>query len=240
MEMKQILIAHLYPREMSIYGDGGNIRTLVQRLAWRGYDPIVKTVEIGEPFDFNEVDIIFGGGGQDRGQLIVGADLLKRGEQLRASAADGMPMLLVCGLYQLFGRQFTTIEGQVIPGIEVFKMSTMGGAIRMIGNIIVESPYGRLVGFENHSGATMLEHEQHSLGRVKKGFGNNPKSKKEGAVTNNAIGTYLHGPILPKNPALADHLILQALMRKYGVTELEPLDDALELEAAKVAVSRPQ
>ena len=238
--MKQVIIAHLYPREMSIYGDSGNIRALVQRLAWRGYEPIVKAVEIGKPFDFSEVDIVFGGGGQDRGQLLVGADLLERGEQLRAAAANGMPMLLVCGLYQLFGREFTTIEGAVIPGIQVFRTSTTGGTIRMIGNIIVESPYGRLVGFENHSGATMLDKGQEALGKVKKGYGNNPQSKQEGAVTNNAIGTYFHGPILPKNPALADHLILQACKRKYGVTELEPLDDALELAAAKIALSRPQ
>ena len=237
---KQIIIAHLYPREMSIYGDGGNIRTLVQRLAWRGYEPVVKAVEIGKLFDFSEVDIVFGGGGQDRGQLLVGADLLERGEALRSAVADGMPMLLVCGLYQLFGRSFTTIEGRVIPGINVFKLSTVGSTTRMIGNIVVESPYGRLVGFENHSGATTLAKGQYSLGRVKKGYGNDPKSKREGAVTYNAIGTYLHGPILPKNPALADHLILQALTRKYGIMKLVPLDDSLEAKAAKIAEARPQ
>lgn len=237
---KQIVIAHLYPREMSIYGDGGNIRALQQRLVWRGYEPVVQAVEVGIPFDFSKVDIVFGGGGQDRGQLLVGADLLERGAALRQAAADGMPMLLVCGLYQLFGREFTTIEGPTIPGIEVFNLATVGSTVRMIGNIVVDSHYGPLVGFENHSGQTVLDKGQDSLGRVKKGFGNNPKSKREGAVTNNAIGTYLHGPILPKNPALADHLILQALKRKFGVTELEAVDDSLEIAAAKVALSRPQ
>jgi CobQ-like glutamine amidotransferase family enzyme len=238
--MKSIVIAHLYPREMSIYGDGGNIRALVKRLGWRGYEAIVEPVEIGKPFDFTTADIVFGGGGQDRGQLLVGTDLLEHGEALRAAAADGMPMLLVCGLYQLFGRGFTTMEGQVIPGIDVFKASTIGGTKRMIGNIIIDSPYGRLVGFENHSGQTILERGQQSLGKVVKGYGNTPKAKTEGAMTNNAIGTYLHGPILPKNPALADHLILQALSRKYGITELKSLDNSHEVEAAKIAMKRPQ
>ncbi|MEO7617582.1 MAG: glutamine amidotransferase [Candidatus Saccharibacteria bacterium] len=238
--MKQVVIAHLYPREMSIYGDSGNIRALVQRLVWRGYDPVVKAVEIGQPFDFSKVDIVFGGGGQDRGQLLVGADLLARGEALRQAVLDGMPMLLVCGLYQLFGREFMTNEGKTISGIGVFDMTTTGSDTRMIGNIVVESPYGRLVGFENHSGATILGSTQGALGKVKKGYGNDPKSRREGAVSVNVIGTYLHGPILPKNPALADYLILQAVRRKYGVTELTPLDDALELKAAKIALSRPQ
>jgi CobQ-like glutamine amidotransferase family enzyme len=190
--------------------------------------------------DFSEVDIVFGGGGQDRGQVLVGADLLERGGALRKAAADGMPMLLVCGLYQLFGREFMTNEGKTIPGIGVFDMTTTGSDTRMIGNIVVESPYGRLVGFENHSGATILGKAQRALGKVKKGYGNEPKSKREGALNGNVIGTYLHGPILPKNPALADHLILQALQRKYGVTELTQLDDALELQAAKIAQSRSQ
>ncbi len=238
--MKSLTIAHLYPKEMSIYGDGGNIRALVKRLEWRGYEAIVKSVEIGKPFDFSTADIVFGGGGQDRGQLLVGADLLERGETLRQAATDGMPMLLVCGLYQLFGRGFTTIEGQVIPGVEVFNASTVGGNTRMIGNITVESPFGRLVGFENHSGQTILEQGQEALGKVIKGNGNDPKSKREGAITYNAIGTYLHGPILPKNPVLADHLILQACKRKYGVAELQPLDDTLESFAATIAVKRPQ
>ena len=238
--MKQVIIAHLYPREMSIYGDSGNIRVLIQRLVWRGYEPLVKAVEIGKPFDFDEVDMVFGGGGQDRGQLLVGADLLRRGEALRTVAAGGVPMLLVCGLYQLFGREFTTNEGEIIPGIGIFDIVTTGSNLRMIGNIVVDSPYGRLVGFENHSGATVLGKDQAALGKVKKGYGNDPKSGREGAVSGNAIGTYLHGPILPKNPDLADYLILQAVKRKYGDTELAPLDNALELEAAKIAISRPQ
>jgi CobQ-like glutamine amidotransferase family enzyme len=237
--MKKLVIAHLYPREMNIYGDLGNVLTLRRRLEWRGYEVVVRPVEVGEPFDWAEVDVVFGGGGQDSGQLVVGPDLLRRGEQLRRLAADGVPMLVICGMYQLFGRGFTTMEGQEIPGIDVLRVSTVGGRVRMIGNVVVDSAFGQLVGFENHSGQTLLEPDQEPLGRVRQGFGNDPKSGYEGAVRGNVIGTYLHGPVLPKNPALADHL-LSAAVRRWGVTELAPLDDALELAAARVAVSRPQ
>jgi CobQ-like glutamine amidotransferase family enzyme len=239
MEVKRIVIAHLYPHEMNIYGDLGNIITLKRRLEWRGFEVQVRPVDVGKPFEWREVDLVFGGGGQDSGQLIVGADLLDRGAQLRALADDGAPMLVICGTYQLFGRGFTTLEGQEIGGIDVIKSTTTGGTVRMIGNIVVDSPFGHLVGFENHSGQTVLEPQQTPLGRVIKGFGNNPRSGYEGAIACNVIGTYLHGPILPKNPVLADHLILQALKRR-GLDELPPLDDSLELAAAKMAAARPQ
>jgi CobQ-like glutamine amidotransferase family enzyme len=235
-----VTIAHLYPREMNIYGDMGNIITLVKRLEWRGYRVKVVAVEVGEPVDWDAVDIVFGGGGQDSGQLVVGADLLERGEVLRKLAGQGLPMLVICGLYQLFGREFVTAAGKKIPGIGVFAASTKAGSVRMIGNVATHSEYGVLVGFENHSGATKLDKGQAPLGRIVKGYGNNPKSRQEGAVSGAAIGTYLHGPVLPKNPGLADHLILAALARRYGVTSLPPLDDHLEQAAAKVAAGRPR
>ncbi|GAC1372393.1 MAG: glutamine amidotransferase [Candidatus Saccharimonadales bacterium] len=235
-----IKIAHLYPREMSIYGDMGNIRTLVKRLEWRGYKAEVLPVEVGEEFDFDQADIIFGGGGQDSGQFVVAADLLARGPKLCELAADGLPMLLICGLYQLFGREFVTGAAGTIPGIGVFAATTTAGKTRMIGNILVQSEFGRLVGFENHSGATVLDKGQSALGRVEKGCSNNTSGKQEGAVSGAAIGTYLHGPVLPKNPALADHLILTALKRRYGVTDLESLNDRREAAAAEVAARRPR
>ncbi len=237
---RKLVIAHLYPREMNIYGDLGNVLALVRRLEWRGYEAEVRPLEIGEAFDWNKADIVFGGGGQDSGQLHMGADLLSHGEELRQLAADGVPMLVICGTYQLFGRGFTTLDGREIPGISVFRASTIGSGARMIGNMVVDSPFGRLVGFENHSGQTILEPGQEPLGRVRKGYGNNAKNKREGAVTGNVIGTYLHGPVLPKNPVLADHLILAALKRRYRVGELAPLDDRIEHAAAKVAAERPQ
>lgn len=238
--MKRLVIGHLYPREMNIYGDYGNVLALVRRLEWRGFEPVVKAIEIGEDFDVSDIDILFGGGGQDRGQLIVEKDLLAKGEAIRGAAQDGMPMLLVCGLYQLFGRGYSTLDGQELKGIGVFSCSTRGGTRRMIGNIVVNSPWGRLVGFENHSGVTLLEESQAALCRVRKGYGNSPDVRQEGAITGNAIGTYLHGPILPKNPSLADHLILQAAKRRYGISELSRIDDVLELAAQEVAARRPQ
>lgn len=237
---RKLVIAHLYPGEMNIYGDLGNVIALEKRLEWRGYEAEVRAVEIDKPFDWAAADIVFGGGGQDSGQLLVGQDLLQRGGELRQLAADGAPMLLICGLYQLFGRGFTTLDGREIPGIDVFKASTVGSNVRMIGNIVIDSPFGRLVGFENHSGQTILEPGQEPLGQVRQGYGNNPSSKREGAIMNGVIGTYLHGPVLPKNPKLADHLILEALRRRYGVAELEPLDDSRERLAAKIAAGRPQ
>lgn len=235
----KLTIAHLYPRDMNIYGDYGNVLTLQRRLEWRGHQVEIEAVEPGQAYDFSRADLVFGGGGQDRGQLIVADDLQQRGTELRAAAANGLPMLVVCGLYQLFGRGFTTADGRVIPGIGIFAADTVATDQRLIGNIVLESSYGQLVGFENHSGQTRLDAGQAPLGRVIKGYGNDVASRQEGAISHNVIGTYLHGPILPKNPVLADHLILAALKRK-GVTELAPLDDALEQQAATSAASRPQ
>ena len=236
----KLVIAHLYPREMNIYGDLGNIIALQKRLEWRGYETEVRPVEVGQGFDFTQADLLFGGGGQDRGQLLVAQDLQEKGDALRKAAADGLPMLLICGLYQLFGHGFTTASGQELPGIGVFDAHTRGTTVRMIGNIVLDSPWGRLVGFENHSGATTLAKGQNALGKVLKGYGNAPKGQFEGAISRNAIGTYLHGSLLPKNPALADHLISEALKRK-GISEpLQPLDDQLELQAAAAAARRPR
>ena len=238
--MKPVKIAHLYPAEMNIYGDRGNIITLVKRLAWRGWQPEVDEVEIGDKYDFTETDIIFGGGGQDRGQSLIAKDLQGRKQNLQAAASDGVVMLTICGTYQLFGHGFLTKDGEMIPGISLFDAQTNGSNVRMIGNLVVQSEFGELVGFENHSGQTMLEPEQAPLGKVIKGYGNNDRSGFEGAIANNVFGCYLHGPLLPKNPSLADGLILRALRRRYGTEDLKPLDDELELKAASVAKTRPR
>jgi CobQ-like glutamine amidotransferase family enzyme len=148
--------------------------------------------------------------------------------------------LTICGTYQLFGRRFLTHDGIEIPGIGVFAAETIGGDRRMIGNVVVESPWGRLVGFENHSGRTFLDEDQQPVGSVVKGFGNNGETGEEGATVGNAFGTYLHGSLLPKNPRLADELLRRALRRRRGAdVELEPLDDALENRAAASAARRP-
>lgn len=236
----KLTIVHLYPVEMNIYGDRGNVLTLQKRLEWRGIEAEVKEVGIGDKFDLRKADIIFAGGGQDRGQIAVGQDLQARAAQILEAAEKGVVMLTICGTYQLFGRGFHTLEGQDIPGIGLFKAETLGSTERMIGNLVVKTPVGLLVGFENHSGQTILDADQESMGKVIKGYGNNSQHNSEGAVYKHCFGTYLHGPVLPKNPKFADHLLLAAMKRKYDVETLDELDDSLEDAAALVAAERPQ
>jgi len=238
--MRSLRIAHLYPRDLNVYGDLGNVITLAKRLEWRGFRAEVLAVEPGRPFDFSTADLVFGGGSQDSSQLAIAPDLRQHGDELRKISADGVPMLLICGSYQLFGREFVDNSHRHIPGLGIFQATTTASRQRMTGNIVVDSPFGRLVGFENHSGRTVLDTGQQALGTVRQGFGNNGATGDNGAIVANTIGTYLHGPVLPKNPALADHLLLGALRRRYDVDELEPLDDELALRAAKIAAARPQ
>lgn len=239
VQMKQIVIAHLYPNEMNIYGDRGNIIALKKRLEWRGYQVILEEIEPGLAYDFTKADIIFGGGGQDRGQTLIAADLQKRARNLKAAIEAGAVCLAICGTYQLFGREFVTAAKEKIPGIGIFKAITVASGKRMIGNVVINtSALGEIVGFENHSGQTTLENTQPALGEVIKGHGNNSQDKFEGAVYKNAFGTYMHGPVLPKNPLFADELIKRALARR-GVTGITPLYDSLEQKAAAVARQRP-
>jgi lipid II isoglutaminyl synthase (glutamine-hydrolysing) len=235
-----LVIAHLYPYEMNIYGDTGNVVALRRRLEWRGLEVRVDPVAVGADYDLTAADVVFGGGGQDRSQLEVADDLQRRQAAIHAAVAAGTVFLTICGTYQLFGRRFLTQDGQEIPGIGVFAMDTIGGRKRMIGNVVVGTPWGELVGFENHSGRTLLDPGQAALGRVKKGYGNNETRRDEGAVTANCFGTYLHGSLLPKNPAFADELLGRALRRRHGDGfALEPLDDGLERLAAQAAARRP-
>lgn len=238
MALKTINIGHLYPAEMNIYGDNGNVLTLVWRLTQRGYQPKVHRIEIGSNLPSN-LDILLGGGGQDSGQDKIKDDLIRQNDELKAQAKDGLVILAVCGTYQLLGHYFDTASGDRLPGIGLFDAFTKAESKRLIGNIVVSSPFGRLVGFENHSGQTHLNPGQLPLGRVERGSGNDESSGKEGAVTANAFGTYLHGPLLPKNPHLADELLKRAIERRYGEAKLTPLDDAWALRAAEVAARRP-
>lgn len=234
-----LTILHLYPREMNLYGDHGNVLCLCRRLEWRGIPVRVVPLEIGDPFP-DRVDLLFGGGGQDSGQTRIEEDLLGRGEKIRALIRDGCPALVICGLYQLFGREFLPLEGEPIRGIGVFPAYTKAGRRRLVGNITIDAPpFGPVTGFENHSGRTYLEGGS-PLGRVVRGKGNNGRDHTEGARIHNCIGTYLHGPVLPKNPALADFLILTALKRRDpSISSLLPLDDRIEEAAGKSAGARP-
>lgn len=235
-----ITLLHLYARDMNIYGDHGNVLVIKRRLEWHGYDVKVIEYNPGDAFP-SEVDIILGGGGQDSGQDKIMEDLLKIGSRLQKLADDGVPMLMVCGLYQLFGKFFKTQDGHIIKGISLLDVQTYAGNERLIGNTITESSeFGELIGYENHSGQTFLGPDAAPLAKVLRGAGNNGQDDTEGARYKNVIGTYLHGPILPKNPELADFLIEQAVIRKYGEFVPTVIDDHLALEARKIAAKRPR
>jgi lipid II isoglutaminyl synthase (glutamine-hydrolysing) len=237
---REITLVHLYPREMNIYGDTGNVLVLRKRLAWRGIGVRVAPVSVGEPLPA-DADILLGGGGQDAAQGEIGADFVSRGPQLRAMTDDGVVMLAICGSYQLLGHEFVTNEGVRIPGVSVLDVRTVGSGTRLIGNNHVDTPGGtRLVGYENHSGLTELGPEAAPLGTTATGRGNNGRDRTEGAVRGNVFGTYLHGPVLAKSPAFADDLLRRALSRRGLPTDLEPLDDHLAEHAARVAVGRPR
>lgn len=236
--MNKLHIVHIYPNEMNTYGDRGNLLTLMKRAEWHGLDPVIHYYSAGDAWP-KDVDIVLGGGGQDSAQDDIQEDILRIGDNLRVSAEAGVPMLMVCGTYQLFGKRFLTQDGQEIKGIGVFDVETFGSPKRLIGNIAVETDeFGTLYGFENHSGRTKLGPHQQPLGTVKRGNGNNGQDKTEGARTKNAIGTYMHGPLLPNNPALADGLIRLALQRKGIDLELKPIDDSLGDAARQNATHR--
>ncbi|MEK7471667.1 MAG: glutamine amidotransferase [Patescibacteria group bacterium] len=230
-----IKIVHLYPKEMNIYGDTGNRLVLEKRLEWRGIPYEVVLVGIGDSLP-HDASIIIGGGGQDAGQGLVESDLKNKAVTLKNMAEDGVVMLMICGMYQLLGDAFITSADVTIKGAGVLPMFTQAGDKRFIGNTIVKTPFGELVGYENHSGRTYLEDGCLPLGIVKKGAGNNGEDKTEGARLHNVFGSYMHGPMLSKNPHFADELLKLAL----GKDTLEPLNDNLETMAHNLAAKRPR
>ncbi len=238
-----ITLAHLYPREMNIYGDTGNVIVLRRRLEWRGISAQVVPVSVGDRLP-HDADILLGGGGQDAAQGEIGVDFAARASQLRAMADDGVVMLAICGSYQMLGHAFVTQDGRHIEGTGVLDVITHGQAERLIGNNYVDTAEtigaGLLVGYENHSGLTTLGSDARPLGSTQPGRGNNGKDRTEGAVRDNVIGTYLHGPVLAKSPGLADELLRRALARRGADATLAPLDDRLAERAARVAAGRPR
>ena len=232
---RTINILQLYPREMNIYGDWGNVLVLKQRLKWYGYNANVLEYNVGDDFP-SDVDLLVGGGGQDSGQVVIQDDLQGLAPTLRALAEDDVPMLAICGLYQLFGRFFKTHTGTVIPGIGLLDLETHGGTERLIGNVLsVSEEFGEIHGYENHSGQTFLGPGVKPLAEVRKGEGNNSKDQYEGARYRNVVASYLHGSLLPKNPAIADFLIEQAVSRKYGSFEPAPRSAGDLEELAKLS-----
>lgn len=237
---KPINVLQLYPRDMNIYGDFGNALVIRRRLEWHGYEPIMHTYDPGDTFP-RDVDIIVGGGGQDSGQSKIQDDLMTIGPRLHELAEADVPMLMICGLYQLFGHFFQTADGTKIYGIGLLDIKTYGKSERLIGNIVTKSDdFDDVVGYENHSGQTFLGPHATPLAQVILGAGNNTEDATEGARYRNVIGSYLHGSLLPKNPQLADFLIEQAVKNRYDVFDPTKIDDSTAEQARAVARKRPR
>ena len=242
--MTTIRVAHLYPEYLNIYADRGNIAVLSSRARWRGFELEVEAVSLGDALRPGEHDLLYIGGGQDREQALIAPDLAARSEAIRDAVAGGAAVLAVCGGYQLLGRFYRGRDGDELPGAGLFPHETVAGERRMIGDCLLEcelEPGVRrtLAGFENHAGVTRLDHGAAPLGRVVAGFGNDGASGLEGVRVGNAIGTYLHGPLLPRNAWLGDWIVERALEHRTGERQpLEPLADDLEDEAQQVAAAR--
>jgi hypothetical protein len=242
----KIVVGHLYPDYLNIYADRGNIAVLARRAAWRGHKLEVRAVSVDEGVRSGEHDLLYVGGGQDREQALVAQDLAAKAEGLLEAVAGGTALLAVCGGYQLLGRSYRDFHGVDLPGIGLFPLETVAGETRMIGDVLLEcelEPGVRrtLAGFENHAGRTRLDPGAQPLGRVVAGFGNDGGSGWEGCRVGRAVGTYLHGPLLPRNPWFADWLLAQALAHHCGANvELEPLPDNLEQEAHAVSARRAE
>jgi CobQ-like glutamine amidotransferase family enzyme len=240
----RIVVGHLYPEYLNIYADRGNIAVLTRRAAWRGHELEVRPIAAGDRIDAGD-DLLYIGGGQDREQALVAHDLAAKAEQVLGAAAAGAAVLAVCGGYQLLGHFYRVGDGDELPGVGLFPLHTVAGDRRMIGDILLEcelEPGERktLAGFENHAGRTHLEPGAEPLGRVVAGFGNDGASGFEGCRVGRAIGTYLHGPLLPRNPWLADWVLAQAIAHRSGgdPPRFDPLPDELEHEAHAIAARR--
>jgi CobQ-like glutamine amidotransferase family enzyme len=241
----RISIGHLYPDYLNIYADRGNIAVLASRAARRGIDFEVTAIGLEELPEPGAYDLFYVGGGQDREQALIAPDLAAKGPALREAVERGAAVLAVCGGYQLLGRFYRDRYGSELPGAGMFPLHTIAGDRRMIGDVLIECDLGSgsvksVAGFENHAGRTILDDGATPLGRVIAGFGNDGRSGFEGCRVGRALGTYLHGPLLPRNPRLADWLIAQALGHRTGgePPELEPLDDSLEAQAHAVSAAR--
>lgn len=248
MKNYSLTIGWLYPELMSTYGDRGNIIVLQKRCEWRGIKTEVKRLDLEFKIDdLKSCDLLFMGGAQDKQQAIVAKDIKNKSDALKKMIEEEIPGLYICGAYQFLGNYYKEADGTIIDGLGIFDLFTENPGTshpRLIGNIAVTlSPVGSfdlaqknngkiVVGFENHGGRTYLGKEIKPLAEVISGFGNNGTDKTEGAIYKNSFGTYMHGPVLPKNPNLADYLIKLALEKKYKEKiSLESLDDSLELEA---------
>lgn len=243
--MKEIKILYLYPDMLELYGDYGNIQVLKYRIESRGYKVIIDKYSIGDDSpDFNNYDLVFAGGGADNEQNILSEDLVKYKDNIKDAINNGIFFLLICGAYQLFGKYYKDVDGNIIPGLEIFDYYTeaiLDRKKRCIGNIVIDVNLNgfntKVIGFENHGGQTF--NILKSFGQVLFGNGNKFGDSEEGYFDNNVIATYLHGPLLSKNPELCDYIIKYCLDRKYNENfTLEPLDDTFENLCRKQLLDR--
>jgi lipid II isoglutaminyl synthase (glutamine-hydrolysing) len=240
-----IRVGHLYPDYLNIYADRGNIAVLARRAEWRGHELAVDSIGVADEIGAGEHDLLYIGGGQDREQALIAPDFAAKADGLRAAIDADAAVLAVCGGYQLLGRFYRDSHGAELPGAGLLPLHTIAGEARMIGDVLLECAVAEgatrtLAGFENHAGRTILDPGAEPLGRVVAGFGNDGQSGFEGCRSGRVVGTYLHGPLLPRNPWFADWLLAQALAHATGAEPqaLEPLQDELEAEAHRVAARR--
>ena len=236
----KIRVGHLYPDYLNIYADRGNIAVLAARAEARGHQLDVQAIGMRDAVPTGEIDLFYIGGGQDREQALVAHDLFGKRAALHKEVESGAAFLAVCGGYQLLGRSYRDVAGEDLPGIGLLPLRTVAGERRMIGDVLLDCAWAgeTLAGFENHAGRTVLDQGAEPLGRVVSGFGNDGTSGFEGCRYKRVYGTYLHGPLLPRNPWLADRVLADALAHAGAETELAPLDDTLEFEAHTMSARR--
>lgn len=236
LSKKTLTLYHFFPEKLNLYGDRGNIISLVKRCEWRGIELIVKEISKTDGLTMDDMDLFFIGGGSDREQSLATDELKKIKHILKEKIESGVPGLTICGGYQFLGTEYIDANGKKLETLGILDFKTIAKQPRLIGNVLIKSEkFGEIVGFENHGGRTY--HTFDTLGQVEKGNGNDDISKKEGIVYKNLIGTYLHGPILPKNPMIADYLLEKSIEIKYDLqtaTEwMTPLNNILEDTARK-------
>lgn len=225
--MKSLNIIHLFPDLLNLYGDNGNIAVLKKRANLRGIEANVVNLAINDDISLNDADIILLGGGSDKEQLLATQRLMLLKNEFEAYRDDFGVLLAICGGFQVLGH-YLYLNGEKTEGLSLCDLYTENSDKRLTGNVVIQTQYGVAVGFENHSGKTFIGNNSTPFGKIIRGFGNNGEDKNEGILYKNIIGTYLHGPLLPKNPEIADDIIKKALERKYGeIINLEPLDDEL-------------
>jgi lipid II isoglutaminyl synthase (glutamine-hydrolysing) len=236
----KIRVGHLYPDYLNIYADRGNIAVFAERARARGHELDVEEIGMRDSVPRGAIDLFYIGGGQDREQALVAHDLVQKADALREAVEADAAFLAVCGGYQLLGRSYRDVAGEVLPGIGILPLHTVAGTTRMIGDVLLDCAWAgeTLAGFENHAGRTILDQGAEPLGRVVDGFGNDGESGFEGCIHRRAYGTYLHGPLLPRNPWFADRVLSDALRHAGGDPELAPLPDELEQQAHDVSAGR--